>query len=62
MICLIFKLILILGMLPQAYTDLQYEIHTIEVQAMSDTTTIAIEQKGIKRVNFDVYVYCIVYL
>ena len=41
-------------MLPQVYTDLQYEIHTIEVQAMSDTTIIAIEQKGIKRVNFDV--------
>jgi len=52
-------------MLPQVYTDLQYEIHTIEVQAMSDTTTVAIEQKGIKFHYMYIlmwYVYCIVYM
>jgi len=33
-------------MLPQVYSDVQYGIHTIEVQAMSDTATVAIEQSG----------------
>ena len=34
------------GMLPHVYSDIPYGIYTIEVRAMSDTATVAIEQKG----------------
>ena len=43
------------GDLPQVYSNLPYDMHTVTVQAVSDSVNVTIEQKG----KFYMHINCI---
>ena len=40
------RLIMYVGTLPQVYSDLPYNVHTVTVQGLSDSSSITIVEKG----------------
>ena len=44
------------------YTDLPYDVHTVTVKALSDSSNVTIVQKGSTVINYIKYINCIVIL